>query len=106
MEEFYQSDFPMTPANLELHVKRLTAGGRDVLTKKWMNDISNLFVEHKCSWTHMVPQTTAGSLTVLEKFFGSTCSLMSILMRKMVMSSLEDIVAVFRTYGVSPYIYW
>ena len=69
-----------------------------------MNDISDIFVEHKCEWTHLIPQNEFGSLAGLEKFFGSTASLMSILMRRMVLSSLEDILALFRTYKVNKFL--
>lgn len=84
-----------------LSVKALTQSGRDVLTNDWLSEVANIFIDLKCQWVEMVPRKSGGSLDLLNKFFGSTSSLMSILMRNMVLDSVNDILVIFREYKVT-----
>jgi len=101
MEAFRNSNFPMKPTDLMAHAKTLTETGRTALTVDWMRDVGNAFIDFKCDWTQMVPKRMDGSLELLNKFFGSACSLMSILLRGSVLDSLEDVLEIFRDYDVS-----
>ncbi|CAG7816608.1 unnamed protein product [Allacma fusca] len=98
MIDFKKSNLPMTPLNLDIRIKDLTSGGRAVLTKRWLPEIANLFVDLKCSWVYMVPRTSKDSMVSLTRFFGAACSLMSRQMRDMVINSLLDVTAMFDEY--------
>ena len=49
----------------------------------------------------MVPRTSKDSIVSLNSLFGCACSLMSRLMRDMVINSLRDVVSMFEEYKVN-----
>ncbi|CAD5122382.1 DgyrCDS10813 [Dimorphilus gyrociliatus] len=89
-EELLEADLPFHPKDFEQEVKKQCARMHDVLRKKWVPRVCEIFKVNLNHWMHLCPDTPTGSREMAEEFFSSIASLMSNQLRSLTINSLND----------------
>uniref|UniRef100_A0A8C5QWI6 Dynein axonemal heavy chain 3 n=3 Tax=Leptobrachium TaxID=161697 RepID=A0A8C5QWI6_9ANUR len=94
-KDLLAGNLPLLPSEFEELVHRHCLEARTTLQNKWIPACATLFKSHKEKWIHLVPQNDNDSLIQVEELFACTSSLMSLQLRGMVISSLQDMLSFF-----------
>ncbi|XP_037670654.1 dynein heavy chain 3, axonemal isoform X2 [Choloepus didactylus] len=62
---------------------------------RWIPTSAELFVTRKEQWIHFAPKSDYDSSRIIEEYFASVASFMSLQLRELVIKSLEDLVSFF-----------
>ncbi|KAM4697749.1 dynein axonemal heavy chain 3 [Rhinophrynus dorsalis] len=94
-KDLLAGSLPLLPDELEEVVQRHCQEARRILQTKWIPTCASLFLSQKDKWVHLVPQNDSDSTLQVQEFFACVASLMSLQLRRMVISSLEDLLSFF-----------
>ncbi|XP_076243948.1 dynein heavy chain 3, axonemal [Calliopsis andreniformis] len=89
---------PISVFEVEPRITLLCNKTVDVLTKEWLADIAEIFLEKKHAWSCLVGKHYNASTTLIRKYFLSVNSLLSKQLRIMVMKTLNHIRDFFMQY--------
>lgn len=67
---------------------------------RWIPTCAELFTSQKEHWIHFAPKSDFDSSRSIEEYFASVATFMSLQLRKLVIKSLEDLVAFFMIHKV------
>lgn len=90
-------ELPCTPEDLNSQIEEHCTGAAEKLKNEWIPAASNLLLVNKHSWQNLIPQRDDDMRNVRE-FFETVAALMSLQLRSIVQSSIEDFVAFINTY--------
>uniref|UniRef100_A0A8C0BHP6 Uncharacterized protein n=1 Tax=Buteo japonicus TaxID=224669 RepID=A0A8C0BHP6_9AVES len=94
-EEMLCKDLPLLPAEFEEVIRRHCVEAHDILQNKWIPTCASIFRDEKRKWLHFAPENDCDSSQLVESYFHSVATLMSLQLREMVVNSLEDLLAFF-----------
>uniref|UniRef100_A0A8B9MHC5 Dynein axonemal heavy chain 3 n=1 Tax=Accipiter nisus TaxID=211598 RepID=A0A8B9MHC5_9AVES len=66
----------------------------------WIPTCASIFRDKKRKWLHFAPENDCDSSQLVESYFHSVATLMSLQLREMVVNSLEDLLAFFMIHKV------
>ncbi|XP_046404632.1 dynein axonemal heavy chain 3 [Ischnura elegans] len=89
---------PLDLQLIENQVKLLCAEARSFLLNEWLPQCADIFARMKECWIHLVPRKKSDSLVLIEKYFNSGASLMSIQLRSLVVKSLYHLLEMMKTF--------
>ena len=67
---------------------------------RWINECGDILRNFQSHWKHLVPKASSDPALLAEKFFNCVFSLMSIQLRQIVESSLNELIQFFSLYKV------
>ncbi|KAM8960487.1 dynein axonemal heavy chain 3 [Pelodytes ibericus] len=94
-KDLLTGNLPLLPIEFEELVHKHCIEAHTTLRDKWVPACASLFVSQKEKWIHLVPQNDNDSTIQVEEFFACVASLMSLQLRGMVISSLQDMLSFF-----------
>ncbi|XP_021267492.1 dynein heavy chain 3, axonemal isoform X1 [Numida meleagris] len=94
-EEILGGDLPLLPAEFVDTIRRHCVEAHNVLLNKWIPTCASILLDEKRKWLHFAPGNDYDSPQQIESYFSSVATLMSLQLRQMVVSSLEDLLALF-----------
>ena len=71
-----------------------------VFLYRWVSECGDILRSFQTHWGHLVPKSSSEPAALAEKFFNCICSLMSIQLRQIVESSLNELVEFLALYKV------
>ncbi|XP_076997717.1 dynein axonemal heavy chain 3 [Tamandua tetradactyla] len=93
--ELLMGKLPLQPLEYQDVIRRHCLETREILLNKWIPTSAELFVTQKEQWIHFAPKSDYDSSHVIEEYFASVASFMSLQLRELVIKSLEDLVSFF-----------
>ncbi|KAK6993742.1 dynein heavy chain 3 axonemal, partial [Biomphalaria glabrata] len=90
---------PVTMEEFLNHVKVSSSSAAETLQKVWLSDCCNLIDEMRDEIEAWMPVDTESRITMMEHFFNSVASLMSVLLRQIVEKSIQDLVSLIENYS-------
>ncbi|KAM4632527.1 dynein axonemal heavy chain 3 [Discoglossus pictus] len=97
-KDMLSGHLPLLPAEFEELVQRHCREARATLRNRWIPTCASLFIAEKDKWIHLVPQNDNDSTQQVEEFFSCVGALMSLQLRRMVISSLQDLLSFFNIH--------
>uniref|UniRef100_A0A663EP55 Dynein axonemal heavy chain 3 n=1 Tax=Aquila chrysaetos chrysaetos TaxID=223781 RepID=A0A663EP55_AQUCH len=94
-EEMLCRDLPLLPTEFEEVIRRHCVEAHNILQNKWIPTCASIFRDEKRKWLHFAPENDCDSSQLVESYFRSVATLMSLQLREMVVNSLEDLLAFF-----------
>ncbi|XP_078041170.1 dynein heavy chain 3, axonemal [Augochlora pura] len=96
-------DFPILAFELEGRVNSLCNETMNKLTKEWLANIAEIFLEKKHIWSCLVEEHHKTSTVMIQNYFLSVNTLLSNQLRMIVMKTLEHIKEFFIEYSNGNY---
>ncbi|PVD24893.1 hypothetical protein C0Q70_15383 [Pomacea canaliculata] len=93
-----KGQMPVTMETFVKHVQDSSAEGFQRLSRDWVAECCTIVDEHRDAIEMTMPRETKERMNKLDHFFGSVASLMSILLRRCVQASIEDLVSFVEEY--------
>ncbi|XP_017759468.1 PREDICTED: dynein heavy chain 3, axonemal [Eufriesea mexicana] len=95
--------FPIPANEVEHKINLLCNKAVDKLIRHWLADIAEFFLEKKYAWSCLVQRHYNASTAMIEKYFRSVNTLLSIQLRMMIMKTLNNIRHFFMEYSDGNY---
>ncbi|XP_061086442.1 dynein axonemal heavy chain 3 [Conger conger] len=95
LQELFSASFPLLPTEFEDLLQKQCQATRDNLLNKWLPECASLFITYKDEWFPLVPQSEKVAPVRAQEFFYCVASLMSLQLRSLVVSSLQDLLHFF-----------
>ncbi|KAM9584412.1 dynein axonemal heavy chain 3 [Trichechus inunguis] len=93
--ELLAGKLPLQPHQYENVIQKHCMDARQVLLSSWIPTCAKLFISRKEEWIHFAPKNDYESPRIIEEYFASVASFMSLQLRELVIRSLEDLVSFF-----------
>ncbi|XP_042639137.1 dynein axonemal heavy chain 3 [Orycteropus afer afer] len=93
--ELLAGQLPLQPHQYETVIQTHCADAHDILLNKWVPSCAKLFISRKEQWIHFAPKNEYESSHIIEEYFASVASFMSLQLRELVIKSLQDLVSFF-----------
>ncbi|XP_039631019.1 dynein heavy chain 3, axonemal [Polypterus senegalus] len=94
-QDLLSASLPLLPDEYRALIHKHCLEARELLRNKWIPACASLFLAHKDDWFHLVPENDHSSTERIQELFDCVASLMSLQLRGMVISSLQDLLAFF-----------
>ncbi|XP_035261919.1 dynein heavy chain 3, axonemal [Anguilla anguilla] len=95
LEELFSASFPLLPTEFEDLLQKQCQATREDLLNKWLPECASLFINYTDLWFPLVPQSERVAPVRAQEFFYCVASLMSLQLRSLVVSSLQDLLHFF-----------
>ncbi|XP_014782749.1 dynein axonemal heavy chain 3-like [Octopus bimaculoides] len=96
--ELMEMELPLLPEDFQSVIKNQCLKCRTELQTVWLPTCAQVFLNQKDLWYHLVPQNNVDSLEMVQKFFSSVESLMSLQLRSTIINSLKDFLSFFEIH--------
>ncbi|XP_006876041.1 PREDICTED: dynein heavy chain 3, axonemal [Chrysochloris asiatica] len=94
-EELLAGQLPLQPHEYQAEIQKHCMDTRQILLTKWIPACVQLFISQKDQWIHFAPRNDYESSRIIEEYFASVGSFMSLQLRELVVKSMEDLVSFF-----------
>ncbi|XP_029639148.1 dynein heavy chain 3, axonemal-like isoform X2 [Octopus sinensis] len=98
LAELMEMKLPLLPEDFQSVIKNQCLKCRTELQTVWLPTCAQVFLNQKDLWYHLVPQNNVDSLEMVQKFFSSVESLMSLQLRSIIINSLKDFLSFFEIH--------
>ncbi|KAG7492071.1 hypothetical protein MATL_G00010690 [Megalops atlanticus] len=95
LEELFSASLPLLPTEFEDLLQKQCQVTRDDLLNKWIPECASLFITYKELWFPLVPRSERVAPVRAQEFFHCAAALMSLQLRSLVVSSLQDLLQFF-----------
>ncbi|XP_030740234.2 dynein axonemal heavy chain 3 [Echinops telfairi] len=93
--ELLEGKLPLQPHQYKTLIQQHCIEAHQILLNRWIPTCANLFISQKDQWVHLAPKSDHESSRIIEEYFASVASFMSLQLRDLVIKSLEDLVSFF-----------
>ncbi|XP_063710592.1 dynein axonemal heavy chain 3-like [Symsagittifera roscoffensis] len=83
---------PIVPEELANLIQQHCDDAQNLLSKRWLPELAELFLKNKSKWVHLAPARESDSRQLIREFFDTVGTLMSRQLRECVTNSLSDFV--------------
>lgn len=94
---------PISANEIQPKMNLLCNKAVDQLVKYWLADVAEFFLEKKHAWSRFIEKHYDASISLIEKYFRSVNTLLSLQLRMMVMKTLNNIRDFFMEYSKGNY---
>lgn len=95
--------FPVAATEIESKINELCNNAINILTKEWLADVADIFLEKKYAWSGLFEKELHGSTSVIEKYFRAVNSLLSRQLRIMILKTIRHLRNFFIQYRTGNY---
>ncbi|XP_028831809.1 dynein heavy chain 3, axonemal isoform X2 [Denticeps clupeoides] len=96
--DLFSANLPLMPEEFEEFVQRQCQITREQLLNQWLPACASLFMTHKDLWLGFVPQNEKAAPVRAEGFFACVAALMSLQLRSLVATSLQDLLTFLQVH--------
>ncbi|XP_006892767.1 PREDICTED: dynein heavy chain 3, axonemal [Elephantulus edwardii] len=93
--DLLRGKLPLQPQQYQSVIRTHCLDAHQVLITSWLPACANLFISRKDQWIHFAPKNEYNSSHIIEEYFASVASFMSLQLRELVIKSFEDLVSFF-----------
>ncbi|XP_074137054.1 dynein axonemal heavy chain 3 isoform X2 [Sminthopsis crassicaudata] len=93
--ELLAGPLPLLPSEFFSVVQQHCGEARQILLEKWIPKCAQHFISQKHHWLRFAPKSDFDSSRIIEEYFASVASFMSLQLRELVINSLKDLVEFF-----------
>ncbi|XP_030596674.1 dynein heavy chain 3, axonemal isoform X2 [Archocentrus centrarchus] len=98
LEDLFSTNLPLLPSEFEEFVQRQCQSTRDELIQKWLPQCASLFLNFEDLWLPLIPKSEAVASVIVQEFFNCVAALMTLQLRSLVVSSLQDFLKYFEIH--------
>ncbi|TRY89707.1 hypothetical protein DNTS_033848, partial [Danionella cerebrum] len=98
LEDLLSADLPLEPGEFERLVQQQCQNTREKLFNTWLPQCADLFMIFKDCWLPLVPKKTSMAPEKAQKLFYCAAALMSLQLRSLVITSLQDFLQFFQLH--------
>ncbi|XP_047365165.1 dynein axonemal heavy chain 3-like isoform X3 [Vespa velutina] len=95
--------FPVAATEIESKINELCNNAVNILTKKWLADVADIFFKKKYAWSGLFEKELHASTSLIEKYFRAVNSLLSRQLRIMVLKTIQHLRNFFMQYRTGNY---
>ncbi|XP_075250490.1 dynein axonemal heavy chain 3-like isoform X2 [Convolutriloba macropyga] len=92
IEDIRTSELPLVPEEFANIIQQQCEDAQNVLSKRWLPELAELFLKNKSKWVHLAPARESDSRQLIREFFDTVGTLMSRQLRECVTNSLSDFI--------------